>query len=246
MNGIWVRKNIKIQNPQKLWNRGVRFIYTDITENSYLRDTANTCAMFGFKMGMYHRLRYPPEIGSADSQAQQMASIVQNFMNQHKDAAYLPFVLVLEKATYPDAPVLPETNFYRDSVNIFLRHYLEYGGAKGTIVRMARNILDWIQPIPGMATLLWLHEPTQNVNYSPFQIYVYRSYAARDIDGTMAEWVEEWADRQPVTPPVTPPVTQPVTPPVTPGLTDAQKLALIKTKILAIEAIQEEIKSLIP
>jgi hypothetical protein len=243
MNGIWVKKNSKIQNPQALWDRRVRYIYTDISENSSLINVANTCALYGFKLGLYHRLRYPPELGSADTQAQQLASAFQNFMNQHKDVSYLPFVLVLEKASYTDAPVLPETNYYRDSVNIFLRHYLDYGGPKGTIVRMSRNILDWIAPIPGMVTLLWLYEPTTHVDYSPFNSYVFRSYAARDINGNMAEWVDEWADRQPTTPPNPPPVNPP---PVTPALTDKEKLALIKTKIASIEAIQTEIKALLP
>jgi hypothetical protein len=238
VNGIWIARNVKIQNPQKLWDRRVRYVYTDLTNNSCLSNNANTCAMYGFKMGLYHRLRYPPELGSADSQAQVTSSAFINFTTQHKDVNLMPFVLVLEKATNPDAPVLPDTNFYRDSVNIFLRHYVEYGGLKGTIVRMARNIMDWITPIPTMANLLWLHEPTTKVNFSPFQSYVYRSYASRDIDGNMAEWVDEWADRQPV--------TDPVTPPVPPGLIDAQKLALIKTKILAIEDIQAEIKALLP
>jgi hypothetical protein len=76
MNGIFFRKDIKLVNWQELWDQGVRFVYADATGNSLLLGTANACAYQGFKMGLYHRLRYPPEKGSAQQQLDAIAKII--------------------------------------------------------------------------------------------------------------------------------------------------------------------------
>jgi hypothetical protein len=216
LNGIWIKKDVKIANPQDLWNMGIRFIYTDLTYNSCLLDNANTCAFYGFKLGLYHRLRYPPETGSADSQAQEFASQEGNLMGSRKDVSFLPPVLHLAKGE----PVLCQTSMYRDFVMSFINQYKSYHGSSQTfLLRMTDDMISWLTPTQQIVDSykLWYHEPTAKINYSPWKSYVYRSYAERSMAGTMAEPVEEWVAPKPVIP--------------TAKLTDTEKVAAIR-KIL--------------
>jgi hypothetical protein len=222
MNGIFFRKDIKLVNWQELWNLGVRFIYADATKNSLLLDSANACAYQGFKLGLYHRLRYPPEEGSADSQAQEFARQESAMMNlsTYKDVKFLTPVLLLEKG----GPALCETNFYRGMIMTFLQKYRSYHGeSENFYLRMTDEMIAWMHPTQAIvdAFKLWIHEPTKVLVYSPWKSYVYRSYAARSMAGNMAEPVDEW-----VVPPV-PPV-----PPVVVKLNAQQQLDAI-AKIIA-------------
>lgn len=229
--GIWLKKDWKATNPQKLWDTGIRFIYTDLTNNGALSDTANVCAYYGFKMGLYHRLRYPTEIGSADSQAQEFMVAQNTLMNfkEYKDVIFLPPVLHLAKGD----PVLCETNMYRGMVMTFLQKYHSYHGVSLTfLLRMTTDMITWMKPTQQIVDSfgLWYHEPTTKMNYAPWTKYVYRSYAARSMAGIMAEPVDD------VLIPITPPT--PVTPPV-PVLTDAEKIAQAKVLVQQLSKLLE-------
>jgi hypothetical protein len=217
MQGVWIRKGVKITDPQNLWNMGVRFIYTDLTYNNCLSDNMNTCAFYGFKLGLYHRLRYPPEAGSADSQAQEFMAQEGNVMGSRKDVSFLPPVLQLEKGE----PVLCETNMYREFVMTFINQYRSYHGISNVfLLRMTDDMIKWMTPTQQIvdAYPLWYHEPSKLLNFSPWKSYVYRSYAARVMAGTIAEPVDTW------TAPPPPIIEKPI-------LTDTQKIAAIR-KIL--------------
>jgi hypothetical protein len=223
MNGIWLKKNVKIANPQELWNPqyNVRGIYTDLTDNGALRSVANDCAFYGFSLGLYHRLRYPPESGSADSQAQEFMVAEQSLMNvpDYKAVKWLPPVLHLEKGV----PVLCETGMYREMIMTFLTKYRSYHGVSaGFYLKMTDDMIFWLNPTQPIVDSfkLFYHEPTRVMNYSPWKSYVYRSYAPRSMAGTMAEPFDD----------VQLPLTVPVTPPVT-KLTAEQKIEAIQ-KIL--------------
>lgn len=219
MDGIWIKKDVKIVNPQELWDLGYRNIYTDITGNSLLRDTANVCAYYGFKLGLYHRLRYPPETGSADSQAQEFAIAESALMNTpgYKDVKFLPPVLHVAKGI----PPFCETAFYRGMVMTFWQKYLSYHGeSEHFLMKITTNLISWMKPTQLIIDTygLFYHEPSATLSYAPWPRYVYRSYVARSIAANMAEPVEPWV---PVPPPVVPPVV----------LTPEQKLVAIR-KIL--------------
>lgn len=223
MNGIWLKKDVQITNPQELWNpqRNVRMVYTDLTKNGSLRSVANTCAFQGFKLGLYHRLRYPPEVGSADSQAQEFAIAEAALMNTPDYSAikWLPPVLHLERGTKP----LCETNYYRGMIMTFINKYHSYHGLSANfLLKMTDEMIFWLNPTQQIEDTfkLFYHEPTRIMKYSPWKSYVYRSYAARSMEGTMAEPFDE----------IQLPLTIPVTPPVV-SLTPEQKLVAIQ-KIL--------------
>ena len=209
MNGIWLKKNVVITNPQELWNpqRNVRLVYTDLTGNSSLRNVANTCAFQGFKLGLYHRLRYPPEEGSADSQAQEFAVAEAALMNTPDYSAikWLPPVLLLEKGV----PPLCETNAYRGMVMTFINKYHSYHGLSANfLLKMTDEMIFWMNPTQQIVDTfkLFYHEPTKIMAYSPWKKYEYRSYLARSMEGTMAEPFDDI--QLPLTVPVTPPVVK--------------------------------------
>jgi len=225
MNGIWIKKDVKIANPQNLWNMGVRYIYSDLTNNSCLYDNANTCAYYGFRLGLYHRLRYPPEVGSADSQAQEfmIAEGALMMLKEYADVKFLTPVLHLEKGD----PVLCETNAYRNMIVTFLNKYRSYHGKSNNfLLKMTDDMIKWLQPTQQIVDsfALWYHEPTIALNFAPWKSYVYRSYAPRSIAGTMCEPVDVWGT-------IAPPKPDPIPVPAPVGLTDAEKIAEIK-KIL--------------
>ena len=194
MNGIFLKKETKVANPQALWNspRSVRYIYTDLTDNSCLSSNANTCAFFGFKLGLYHRLRYPPESGSADSQAQEFAVAEERLMStpDYKNITFLPPVLVLEKGE----PVLCETKMYREMVMTFWNKYVSYHGvSKKFLVKMTDDMIAWMKPTQAIVDTygLFYHEPTTQIHYAPWKTYSYRSYAQRSMEGTMCSPIDE-------------------------------------------------------
>jgi hypothetical protein len=224
INGIWIKKDVKIANPQNLWNLGYRNIWTQLDGNGCLYDNANTCAFYGFKLGLYHRLKYPPEVGSADSQAQEFMIAESALMDlkEYADVKFFPPVPYLAKGE----PVLCETGAYRGLIMTFLAKYRSYHGrSENFILRATDEFIRWLAPTQQIVDSfkLWIHEPTITISYAPWKRYEYRSYVARSVGGNMVEPVEPWSAVVP--PPVTPP-------PAPVGLTDAEKLAAI-AKILA-------------
>lgn len=189
MNGIYLRgkNSIADTNRQKLWDTGVRYVYADIDDLGTAQNAANDCAYQGFKFGVHYRLRYPPEQGSVATQLVIVGEKLQA-LQQIKGLTWLPFLLVLERS--PEYPFC-ETNMYRNMVDSFL------AGMPNAMVRMNKATIDWLTPSAKiLARPLWLHAPTKDVQYAPWKQFAYRSYAERDIQGTMAEWVEEWVQPQ--------------------------------------------------
>jgi hypothetical protein len=181
VNGIWLEKDVTIFDSEKLWQQfQTRLVYVDMSGNSSLLNVVNTCAYQGFSWGGYHRLRYPPEIGSADSQAFEFAGAI--LREQYGSPPTLPPVLELRRGV----PVFCETNQYRGMVETLIKNFKTYAGKK-VVIRATREVIKWLSPSSTiLACDFWIHEPTTRLDYSPWTNYAFRSFAARDMMGTMA------------------------------------------------------------
>jgi hypothetical protein len=181
VNGIWLEKGVTILDSEKLWQQfQTRLVYVDMSGNSSLLNVANTCAYQGFAWGGFHRMRYPPEIGSADSQAFEFAAAV--LKEQYGCLPTLPPVLELRRGV----PVFCETNQYRGMVETLIKNFKTYAGKK-VIIRATKEVIKWLTPSSTiLACDLWIHEPTTQLDYRPWTNYAFRSFAPRDMLGTMA------------------------------------------------------------
>jgi hypothetical protein len=230
--GIVLEKGIKIFDSEKLWQQfSTHFVYVDGTDNPMLNNVAGTCAMQGFEWGLFTRLRNPPEPKSADSQAQEFATVL-NALHYEKNPL-LPAVLELKAGLTPFC----ETNMYRGMVETFIKKFHDYCGKK-VVIRATREVIDWLTPSSTiLACDLWLHESTSRLDFHPWKNFAFRSYAVRDMLGTKAAPVifphdkavfDAYLKGGPL--PALPASMQPapVTPPAPVPLTDAQKIAKLR------------------
>lgn len=240
-NGILVEKGVKIFDSEKLWQQFMtRYVYVDATDNSCFMNVAGSCAMQGFEWGLFTRLRNPPEPKSADSQAQEFSIAVQ--ASSYEKKPQLPPVLELKAGATPFC----ETNMYRRMVEQFILKFKSYGGEK-LVIKVARNVIDWLTPSSTiLACDLWIHEPTAHLDFHPWTNFAFRSYAARDMLGTMASPVifphnkavfDGYLKGSPL--PGLPASMQPapVTPPAPVILTDAQRIAKMRDLVAQMKEI---------
>ena len=238
INGIRIANNTKIADKQKLWNTGCRFVYADVEDNGCLLNVAGDAEFQGFLFGGLKRLRYFPGAGSGDSQAQ-------NFMVSlsRLPTAKLPPVLEI---TTQDGP-LPELNAW---LKQFFKCYSDYTKGGKVVIKASKSIIDGIKPIQEiqdyiLANGLWIYSPSNPIELSPLKFYTLRSYGAKSIEGTMAEWVDvpgtldqfkAWVNGVALrfstieVPPV-------VVPPPVIELTDSQKIDVIYRAVIRIQTL---------
>lgn len=184
VNGVSLRKGIGLSNPQKLWDIGVRFVYAEANDNSMLRNVRGACDWYGFKFGVWSRLRYPPESGSPKTQVYEVYQALQGVKRD------LPTVLALELPL--DGTPIPPSNVYVDNANVWLQDILSYLKGEDLMVKVDEKVTGGFTPSGKMTTLpVWLKQRAGvQVVSAKFPCYTLRSYSERDVYGTKAEWVD--------------------------------------------------------
>lgn len=193
-NGICVGAGNKIGHAdrallQQKWNAGVRFVYSCVQENDTLTENLNGCNYQGFSFGALWPFRYAPGTGLGDSQAFDFHVAVGALKTEKP---MLPPVVELIRE---EGIALPETNYYRNQLKNFLNQFYTYNKEAHPVIKLTRSLAEWLEPDADLIAYalkygLWIHEPTTVLAGGKFGYYTLRSYAARPVGGTNAQWVD--------------------------------------------------------
>jgi len=186
--GIAIGKDLELTNPQRLWDRGVRFVITEgSADNGMLRKVAGQCAYHGFKLGVMHTLRYPPMAGSVQTQVVEFYEAVKGL------DVDMPYILNL--APFPGFPIPPDKT-YQGMANTWLQDILSYFKGADRMIRVDHRLITNVSGAIGNLTSdqipLWIYQPASgDVITRPFRThYILRSFLSRDWDGNRVEPVE--------------------------------------------------------